>query len=1143
MRTHGVELPDSYKDKPVDYVDPAPQPFKVQISLVEFMERIKRIKLDRWQIHFCNYLQSLCENCHIKGSMDEYHAEPQLGKPLDVDSLVLMGDGSYKRLGDVEVGDYVISHAGTPRKVLQVFEQGELDVLQIETGTGRSILSALDHPFLTPEGWVEAKDLRIGQALGCVPEPRTTGASERSCEEFEMLGYFIGDGCVVFANNGSSIQCAITSGDDVLTRRLTFLSDSFGWNYRINRKPGGKCDTVHFSGGAREWVRGTGIAGENSWTKRVPKWVFAGSQKQIEAFVGAYFACDGSFGRQRNTVLEFCSVSIGLLQDLQKLLLRVGVQSRLAIKNGVYKGSRHQSHRLYFCSQDFTSQFISKVPIRGSKGDEMRVRPRFRKAFQAPYLTDNIIAIERAGKRECRCLAVEEDRTFTANDFIVHNTTILSQGYPAWKFGHDPLWREVLAMYNISRAETHSDVIIQIMRGQLYREIFPNKDSHLPSVVSKSGWSTNARLDAENGRMDGQVSFNPVGLQSGITGSGFSGLTIDDPYKDPSEAFSPQIRANLTRFWEFGIEPRLTPNSLVGAMFHRYAYDDFGGQLLDTGKFNYIRYATICDGDYVHESTGQRFPDPLNRKIGEYISERRGPDYYKDKKESPNAWNSMFQGRPSSEEGEFFQVKKMQKVLPEYIQAERDKCVFWVRAWDNAATEGGGDHTAGTKIGIQNDGTVFIDNLILKQYSSERVAQLHKDTAARDGLGVAVCVPLERAQAGKALVYHTEQELKGYTVVSRDVTNNTPGSDAKKRRAYNFGKAVNSGLVRYASDENLAPDDKWNETLLRCMRQFGLSSFDDPIDSTSDGYNYLFEQITRGLVMRTFTPQRNLLGWKKFASIFGEKVPKAWTVYVGAKITNEANRANSALIVARASQNTRMQDTLFVIAEYKDYSADYQKLFDWINTSLKMYCERPKAALISLHADGAETYGSVIRQKLKLGVANFDQDEMAGIAEANWYMMPREGLNPFGSNGNANKTTGLYCLVADDQLVEPKDEQGLYNFRQEVATWGFDDKGEPTKIGEVLDCLRMTTFRFRTQATGLTQLETVEAAMPKAYTIAEMLKKTGKKHLTDGQQIARDLMEQEIRQNLGMTERELPEWADKFMDGDSELERWERDGY
>ena len=49
---------------------------------------------------------------------------PGLGKPVSVESLILMGDGSRKRMGDVAVGDWVISAEGRPELVEAVHEQG-----------------------------------------------------------------------------------------------------------------------------------------------------------------------------------------------------------------------------------------------------------------------------------------------------------------------------------------------------------------------------------------------------------------------------------------------------------------------------------------------------------------------------------------------------------------------------------------------------------------------------------------------------------------------------------------------------------------------------------------------------------------------------------------------------------------------------------------------------------------------------------------------------------------------------------------------------------------------------------------------------------------------------------------------------------
>src|SRR6185369_8125496 len=185
----------------------------------------------------------------------------------------------------------------------------------------------------------------------------------------------------------------------------------------------------------------------------------------------------------------------------------------------------------------------------------------------------------------------------------------------------------------------------------------------------------------------------------------------------------------------------------------------------------------------------------------------------------------------------------VRKIATSELALERSKCTRWVRAWDNAATDGGGDHTAGALIGVQPDGRVLVDNMKLAQLDTAKRLEMQKATAVADGTDIPICIPKELAEAGKSLVFFTQEYLQGFTVVSRSVTNAAPGSTAKARRAYNFSVAVNSGQVMIASDEDLPDSEKWNEVVLRAMRNFLFTSFDDPIDAMADGYNYLFEQM------------------------------------------------------------------------------------------------------------------------------------------------------------------------------------------------------------------------------------------------------------------------------------------------------------
>ncbi len=65
-----------------------------------------------------------------------------------------------------------------------------------------------------------------------------------------------------------------------------------------------------------------------------------------------------------------------------------------------------------------------------------------------------------------------------------------------------------------------------------------------------------------------------------------------------------------------------------------------------------------------------------------------------------------------------------------------------------------------------------------------------------------------------------------------------------------------------------------------------------------------------------------------------------------------------------------------------------------------------------------------------------------------------------------------------------------------MATWGFNDKNEPSKVGAVLDCLRMVTNKFRTKSESLTIEEKVDLAIPES--VKKMMEDavTGEEKLT-----------------------------------------------
>ena len=89
---------------------------------------------------------------------------------LDVNEFVLMADGTQKRIADVNIGDDVVSfHPKTMKTsvtevVHHYVRETDKKIYKIKTVSGREIVATEDHKFMTIDGWIEVKDLNVGQS-------------------------------------------------------------------------------------------------------------------------------------------------------------------------------------------------------------------------------------------------------------------------------------------------------------------------------------------------------------------------------------------------------------------------------------------------------------------------------------------------------------------------------------------------------------------------------------------------------------------------------------------------------------------------------------------------------------------------------------------------------------------------------------------------------------------------------------------------------------------------------------------------------------------------------------------------------------------------------------------------------------------
>jgi len=184
-------------------------------------------------------------------------------------------------------------------------------------------------------------------------------------------------------------------------------------------------------------------------------------------------------------------------------------------------------------------------------------------------------------------------------------------------------------------------------------------------------------------------------------------------------------------------------------------------------------------------------------------------------------------------DGYFFDHTKF-NIVDEIPEGFRFK---YIRPWDLAATQGGGDYTAGPLLGQARNGTWWILDLEHDQLSSDRVRGLVKGTAHKDSNqygNLKVSIPNDPGQAGTAQSEQFEEMLSGINGI--EVVLVTP-SKAKAVRARGWADAVNSGNVYILRAE-------WNHKLIlqhRKFREDGDHEYDDIIDALADGYNTLAE--------------------------------------------------------------------------------------------------------------------------------------------------------------------------------------------------------------------------------------------------------------------------------------------------------------
>lgn len=309
-----------------------------------------------------------------------------------------------------------------------------------------------------------------------------------------------------------------------------------------------------------------------------------------------------------------------------------------------------------------------------------------------------------------------------------------------------------------------------------------------------------------------------------LTGSRGDRVLADDPMS-VDDAKSDAKRTAIIQTFEEALPTRLNnpkTSAIVGIQQRLHVKDVIG--IIEAKNLGYEVLMLPMEYDKSRACvTSIGFKDPRT-KTNELLFPERFPREVVDRDKrtmGSYAVASQFQQLPIPRGGGMFKREWFEIVTAVPIG------VRWVRGWDLAATDAADNpdaaYTAGVKLGIANDGTIYVGHAVRGQLSSGKVTKLIGNTASQDGYSVPIDLPQDPGQAGKSQVRAFVQGLMGYTV------HYSTESGDKETRAQPFASQAEAGNVKIVQGS-------WNEAYLDEIETFPAGAFKDQVDATSRAF-------------------------------------------------------------------------------------------------------------------------------------------------------------------------------------------------------------------------------------------------------------------------------------------------------------------
>lgn len=293
------------------------------------------------------------------------------GKCLEENEKILLSDGQWIPIKDIvknKITNIVsLNEDGNliKKEISDFYNNGKKDCYRVITRTGREVITTLNHPFLTINGWTALEKLNIGSNIAVPNKINFFGKKTIPFYKVRTLAYLLADGglsrpsTIGFTKKNSFImddfiKCIEQNFQDtisVVDNKTVNITN----NYKISK--------------TKKWLQSINCKFDLSKNKLIPEIVFSLTKHCLQEFLSTLFTCDGSIYtcKDGRSTIDYSTSSKEMAHQVQHLLLRFGIISKLRKKHTKLNNKIFPSFLIEISNKENIIKFIKEIGFKFSK--------------------------------------------------------------------------------------------------------------------------------------------------------------------------------------------------------------------------------------------------------------------------------------------------------------------------------------------------------------------------------------------------------------------------------------------------------------------------------------------------------------------------------------------------------------------------------------------------------------------------------------------------------------------------------------------------------------------------------------------------------------------------------------------------------